>query len=135
MAVENPVIQAMLEELRDEDPELGPIMHQCLEMPACLLLLQRLEAVPHQWSTPGDLAGELGQLESAVEAMLSRLVEQRIVACLELHDVGMRFYRLADPTSEREKPANFQSWRGRWQARLSAANQLLDRERGWRENQ
>jgi hypothetical protein len=133
MQAKNPVIKAMLEEVQVEHPELWPLMQQWLETPDCLLLIQRLDCSPRQWLTLGDLAGELGQGEDAVQLMLSCLIEQKIVARLEIPGSGETFYRLTDQPSEQEKVANFQNWRRRWRARVRAANQLLGQDCQWGE--
>jgi DNA-binding IclR family transcriptional regulator len=134
MSVENPVIKAMLEELRAEYPELWPLMQRCIETPPCLALLPLLDCVPRQWLTLRDLAGKLGQGENTAQVMLSCLIEQQLVTRLEIRESGEVFYRLTDDKSEREKVANFQSWRRRWRARLTAANQLLGQDCQWGED-
>ncbi len=133
METENIVIKEMLEELRAERPDLWPLVQQWLETSSCLLLIHFMISSPRHSLTLADLAGELGQRDEEVQGALACLIEQRIVICLEIPEVGVTFYRLTDQEPEREIVSYFQNWCRRWRDRLEAANQLLGR--GWHWNE
>ena len=133
MEPENPVIKEMLEELRDERPDLWLLAQQWLETTPCLHLIHFLGSSPHQSLTLTDLAGELGRSEENVQRALACLVKQKIVIRLELLEVGVTFYRLTEQEPERDIVAYFQNWSRQWRERLEAADQLLGRRGRWDE--
>lgn len=125
MEITNPVIQAMLDDLRGEWPEIWPMIRQWLDSPPCWQLVQFLSSSPDCWLAAPDLAARIRCEDAELGVALRLLMKQDLVTSLEAAEIGMTFYRLSDGEQEKKMIGCLQDWRRRWRAWLEAASRIL----------
>lgn len=123
--ITNPVVQEMLDELRDERPDIWPLVQQWLAHPGCLHVIHFLDSLPAHAVAGADLLDRFAGAEAELPIALDCLLEHRIIVRQEVPEAGMVFYRLNNREPEQTMMDWFRAWCRRWRGRLRAAEEVL----------